>query len=132
MTGAVASVFGALAALVVAASPAEAICRDQGDGVSITFNYNGHAVAEERQIAGTCNGDRVYEGQIRDRYADGYSAKVRYQDEEFEAVLASSSGDWKNYSFTDKSTDGSASYAGVQIYSNPEIRPIFWWVNKGY
>lgn len=128
MIGAGASVAGVLAALVVTASPAEAMCIN-GQSETLSHHYNGHIVAQERITSGTCNGNGTYTGQLKDTYTDGYSAAVRFKDGSFNEVVAYSSGDWKTYTFTDKN-GGSA--ASMMIYSSPDSRPDWWYATSGY
>ena len=79
-TGAIAAVVGSLAAIVVAAAPAEAYCAGYGNGQTLSVYYGGHVVAQERQVVGTCDRDGIYNGQLRDTREDGYAAKVWYLD----------------------------------------------------
>ena len=127
-----ASAVSVLGTLLVSAAPAEAICEGKHNGTTITEYYGGHAVAQERQVTGTCDGNGVYSGQLRDMRDDGYAARARYEDAQYEGIVATSGGGWKDYRYTDKSTDGTASYAYVQIYSSPASRPDAWWINSGF
>lgn len=128
--GAAVSIIGALAAIVVAASPAEAICKGKGGGEWFGYMYNGHMVAEERHVRGTCDGDNVYNGQLADPYNDGYAARARYRDTNFEQVVVyATSSSWTNYRFYDQTGN---SYAKMQIYSSPASRPSWWTPTWGF
>ena len=119
--GLAASAIGVLAAFVVTASPAEAICRGVGDGATLTRTYNGHVVAEERQVTGTCDSDNIYNGQLRDPYTDGYAAQARYVDGSFDEVMAiARTTSWVTYQFRDRNGN---SYTLLEIYSSPASRP---------
>jgi hypothetical protein len=122
-----AAAVGVLSVFVVASAPAEATCGRGGVGITITRNYNGHAVAQERNIAGTCDGDGIYNGQLRDPYNDGYAARAWYEDLPYEGIVVYSSGTWKNYRFYEQNNNGGSSAAILQIYSSPMSRPNFWW-----
>jgi hypothetical protein len=124
-----ASAVGILGALVVAASPAEAICQGVGHGVTMTNYYNGHLVAQERWVTGTCDNDDVYVGELRDPYNDGYAARARFKDGSYNGIVAYSSGDWNRFTVYDQTGD---SYAHMQIYSSPASRPGDWWVQRGF
>lgn len=115
LAAAVTAGLGALAAVVVA-TPAEAFCEGRGGGYTYTRHYNGHAIAQERQISGTCDQDGIYNGQLRDLYTDGYAARVWYWDGDFKGDYAYSSGGWVNYRWYDQDGDYGAI---VELYSTP-------------
>lgn len=125
-----ASAVGFVATFAIAAAPAEAVCYGRGDGATLTRTYNGHVVAVERQASGTCDGDNIYNGQLRDPYTDGYSARARYNDQGYNAIVAyASSNTWVDYRFYDQ--DGN-SFAEIQIYSSPASRPSYYINTWGY
>jgi hypothetical protein len=120
-TGAIAAVVGSLAAVVVAAAPAEAYCAGQGNGQTLSVYYGGHLVAQERQVVGTCDGDGVYNGELRDTRDDGYAARAWYVDGSFQGIVKYAyTSDWVNYTFYDQNGNSSA---GIQVWSRPETKP---------
>jgi hypothetical protein len=77
---------GLLAATLFAAdalaspSPAEARCMGQGNPVYSWFSYGGGVAASETPGAGTCNGNNIYSGVIKDERQDGYCAVVEFKE----------------------------------------------------
>jgi hypothetical protein len=125
-----AAAVGAVAAVAVAAAPAQATCLGRTEAIAWQTNANGHFIAWERPIAGTCDGDGIYNGQLRDGRNDGYAARVRYRDGSFNAVVAYASTDtWVNYRFYDQTGNSRAEF---QLYSNPATNPSYWQDNWGY
>ena len=128
-----ASAVAVVGTMLISAAPAEAVC--QGDtGVTITARENGVAVAQERRVSGTCDGNRLYTGELRDlRTGDGYSAKVRFKEGDFNAVVfTNTSSSWREYTYREREHDGGQSYASVQVYANPAHRPNLYTPNYGF
>ncbi|MEU6248017.1 hypothetical protein [Glycomyces sp. NPDC047010] len=120
-TGALAVLAGTLTAVVVAAAPADARCLGQGNGNTMQVRYNGITIAQERQASGTCDGDGIYNGQVRDLREDGYAAQVVYVDGSYQGLVATATtSTWKNYRFYDQTGNNSA---GIIFWSRPETRP---------
>ena len=65
---------------LVLPSPAEARCMGEGNPVYSWFSYGGGVVASETPVAGTCNGNNVYTGVLKDTRADGYCVSVWFND----------------------------------------------------
>lgn len=119
---------GLLITLVTAGSPAEAACKGS-DHTIVTTKTGGVPVAQERAVWGTCDGDGIYNGLIRDMREDGYAARIRYRDGSFNAIVAyASTGAWEDYRFYDQTGNNSAGY---QLYANPAQRPD-WRTSRGY
>lgn len=129
-----ASAVALLGTLLISAAPAEAACQGRASGFTITHYQGGVAVAQERQVVGTCDGNGVYHGQLRDlRPGDGYSAKVRFKEGDFNAVVfTTTSSTWQNYTYTEKTPDSAESYASVQVYADPAHRPDIYTPNYGF
>jgi hypothetical protein len=119
--------------LLISAAPAEALCRNDS-GLTVTTRENGIAVAQERQVGGTCDGNRFYTGELRDlRTGDGYSAKIRYKEGDYNQVeFATTSGSFQEYTYREKENDGGISYASVQVYANPALRPDLYTPTYGF
>jgi hypothetical protein len=68
------------------------------------YGFGDIAVAQERQQSNTCNDNGTYGGQLRDvRPGDGYSAKVRFKEGDFNSVVfATTSSAWQNYTYVEK------------------------------
>ena len=130
MAATAASAVGLLAVPVVAASPAAAFCYAQGDGRSMNYQYNGHIVARERAISGTCDGDEIYNGQLADPYNDGYAARARFKDGSYNGIAGyATTSAWNSYRFYDQTGDSTAYF---QVYSSPASRPSYWEINRGH
>jgi hypothetical protein len=61
-------------------SPAEARCGGEGVAVTSWFSYGGTLRVSETPRAGTCNGNNVYTGVLKDERADGYCVSVWFKD----------------------------------------------------
>jgi len=76
---------GLLAAMLFTAdsltspSPAEARCNGEGNPVTSTFSYGGHTRVSETPVSGTCNGNDLYRGVLKDAYPDGYCVSVWFE-----------------------------------------------------
>jgi hypothetical protein len=129
-----ASAVAVVGTLLISAAPAEAVCQGINEGVTVTARVNGIATAQERESAGTCDGNRFYTGELRDlRTGDGYSAKVRFKEGDYNAVVATNtSGSWREYTYRERENDGGQSYASVQVYANPAHRPDLYTPNHGF
>ncbi|MDN3239110.1 hypothetical protein [Glycomyces tritici] len=128
-----ASAVAVVGTMLISAAPAEAAC--QGDNAhTITHYENGVAVAQERRVSGTCDGNGVYTGELRDlRPADGYSAKVRYKEGDFnEVVFSTMSSSWQRYTYREKTPDTGTPYASMQVYANAAHRPDIYTPNYGF
>lgn len=122
--------------LLISAAPAEALCRNDS-GLTVTTRENGVPVAQEREVDGTCDGNRYYTGELRDLRtgdsSDGYSAKIRYKDGDFnEVVFTNTTSSWREYTYREKEHDGGVSYASVQVYANPALRPNLYTPTYGF
>jgi hypothetical protein len=61
-------------------SPAEARCTGINQPVKSTFIVGGRTVASETPLSGTCNGNQLYQGVLRDESADGYCVAVQFKE----------------------------------------------------
>jgi hypothetical protein len=61
-------------------SPAEARCTGVNQPVKSTFIVGGRTVASETPVTGTCNGNQLYQGVLRDESADGYCVYVQFKE----------------------------------------------------
>jgi hypothetical protein len=61
-------------------SPAEARCTGVNQPVKSTFIVGGRTVASETPLTGTCNGNQLYQGVLRDESADGYCVYVQFKE----------------------------------------------------
>ena len=61
-------------------SPAEARCTGINQPVKSTFVVGGRTVASETPLSGTCNGNQLYSGVLRDESADGYCVAVQFKE----------------------------------------------------
>jgi hypothetical protein len=61
-------------------SPAEARCMGQGNPVHSWFAYGGGKAASETPGHGTCNGNDIYSGVLKDERADGLCPSVWFND----------------------------------------------------
>ncbi|GAA1680594.1 hypothetical protein GCM10009830_29560 [Glycomyces endophyticus] len=131
---AAASAFAALGTVLVSSAPAEAACNGQANGYTITRYHGSTAVAQERQVTGTCDGNGYYSGQLRDMVqGDGFTAKVRFKEGSFnEVVFLTGSITWQGYTYTEKTPDSATSYASMQVYTDPDRRPDLYSVNTGF
>jgi hypothetical protein len=129
-----ASAVALLGSLLVSAAPAEAACRGVGNGFTITHYHGDIAVAQERQVTGTCDGNGYYTGELRDVHpSDGYSAKVRYKEGDFNAIVfTTTSSTWQRYTYTEKTPDTGLSYASMQVYTDPNRRPDLYTMTYGF
>jgi hypothetical protein len=73
-------------------SPAEARCMGQGSPVQSWFNPGGGVAVSETPGAGTCNGNNIYSGVIKDERADGYCVFVEFKEANGPWTLADSGG----------------------------------------
>jgi hypothetical protein len=71
-------------------SPAEARCTGVGNPVRSTFSYPVSVAASETPVTGTCNGNQLYSGVLKDERADGYCVSVWFQEAGLGWVRASS------------------------------------------
>lgn len=61
---------------LTAPSPAEARCNGVNNPVTSTFSYGGGVAVSETPRAGTCNGNDIYTGVLKDTRADGLCVSV--------------------------------------------------------
>jgi hypothetical protein len=129
-----ASAVALLGSLLVSAAPAEAACQGVGGGFTITHYHGSIAVAQERQVTGTCDDNGYYSGELRDVHPDdGYSAKVRYKEEDFDSVVfTTTSSTWQRYTYVEKTPDAQTSYASMQVYTDPNRRPELYTPTYGF
>jgi hypothetical protein len=60
--------------------PAEARCNGVDKPVWSSFDYSGYLRASETPGAGTCNGNQIYTGVLKDERADGYCVSVWFME----------------------------------------------------
>jgi len=60
--------------------PAEARCNGVNKPVWSYYDYSGYLRASETPGAGTCNGNQVYTGVLKDERADGYCVSVWFME----------------------------------------------------
>jgi hypothetical protein len=60
-------------------SPAEARCKGEGNPVYSWFNFNQVVRVSETPAAGTCNGNDIYTGVLKDEAQDGYCVSVWFE-----------------------------------------------------
>jgi hypothetical protein len=61
-------------------SPAEARCAGVSNEVRSTFIFNGFVRVSETPAPGTCNGNQLYGGIVKDEFADGYCVEVQFKE----------------------------------------------------
>jgi hypothetical protein len=67
--------------------PAEARCNGVNNPVKSTFSYGGYVRVSETPGAGTCNGNNIYTGTIKDERADGYCVTVKFKEAGFDWMI---------------------------------------------
>jgi hypothetical protein len=65
---------------VTSPRPAEARCNGVNNPVKSTFSYGGYVRVSETPGAGTCNGNNIYTGVLKDERADGYCVHVQFKE----------------------------------------------------
>jgi hypothetical protein len=61
-------------------STAEARCMGVNNPVTSWFAWNGSKRVSETPGAGTCNGNNIYSGVVKDELADGYCVEVQFKE----------------------------------------------------
>jgi hypothetical protein len=84
-------------------SPAEARCNGVGNPVTSTFIYGGHTRVAETPVSGTCNGNNLYRGVLKDTYPDPYCVSVEFYDAGwwYELGYVCGSGNSSSFSWQD-------------------------------
>jgi hypothetical protein len=59
---------------------AEARCVGNGNPVTSTFSHGGNVRVSETPLDGTCNGNNIYRGTLRDKDSDGNCVAVRFKE----------------------------------------------------
>jgi hypothetical protein len=66
--------------LLTFSDTAEARCAGNGNPVRSTFSYGGTVRVSETPLDGTCNGNNIYRGTLRDERADGNCVEVWFKE----------------------------------------------------
>ena len=98
--------------------PAEARCAGNGNPVRSTFSYGGTVRVSETPVAGTCDGDNIYRGTLKDERGDGNCVSVWF----WEASIgwhraASTCGGTATFQWDDRNHDSRA-YEELCIYND--------------
>lgn len=59
-------------------TPAEARCAGNGNPVRSTFSYNGKVRVSETPVTGTCNGNNIYTGVLKDESRDANCVSIYF------------------------------------------------------
>jgi hypothetical protein len=59
-------------------TPAEAHCAGNGNPVRSTFSYNGKVRVSETPVTGTCNGNNIYTGVLKDESRDANCVSIYF------------------------------------------------------
>jgi hypothetical protein len=118
-------------------SPAEARCTGVGNPVKSTFSYGGGVAASETPLTGTCNGNQLYSGVLKDERADGYCVSVQFKETGYEwgdyAVVCGNDNTLA-FDYRDKNNNSRA-YQRFCLYTAPpnsRLRTCGWGTQVGF
>jgi hypothetical protein len=66
---------------------AEARCKGQGNPFWSYFSYNGAIRVSENPYDGTCNGNNIYTGLLKDESSDGLCVSVKFKEAGFDWMI---------------------------------------------
>jgi hypothetical protein len=101
-------------------SPAEARCMGQGNPVYSWFRNTRPAIqVSETPAAGTCDGNNVYTGVLKDEEQDGWCAGVRFRETGFQFVTVAvvcGAGNTERFEWRDLHLNNSRAYQQLCIH----------------
>ena len=100
-------------------SPAEARCTGVGNPVRSTFTYVNNVAVSETPVSGTCNGNQLYTGVLKDESRDGFCVSVKFRETDIGWVRVGyvcGKGNTDEFEWRDLQYDNSRAYEQLCVH----------------